>query len=194
MYLGTATLRRFEADGRKIEDLPLVEWSMNYTFALIEEAFNGLYQNMTFPFRGLIRLWSRFNPIGTMPSDTIGSQVARILQIPGAQRDRLTAGIYIPDDKEQSIGRLENAFKLVFESELILKKISDAIRTGHLKKEDDLDTLISDAIITGIISKDEAQLVAEAEMAREFAIQVDSFTQDEYLNKTKLSTQAKQVA
>ncbi|MEZ4765203.1 MAG: acyl-CoA dehydrogenase domain-containing protein [Calditrichia bacterium] len=45
-----------------------------------------------------------------------------MLQSPGEQRDRLTNGVFVPDDVQQALGRLENAFRLAVDSEPILKK------------------------------------------------------------------------
>ncbi|MFQ5675720.1 MAG: acyl-CoA dehydrogenase, partial [bacterium] len=58
LYLGTATLRRFEAEGRRKEDLPFLHWSMNYTLAQIQQAFEGLYGNMGWFFRGPVACWA----------------------------------------------------------------------------------------------------------------------------------------
>ena len=42
MYLGTATLKRFEAEGRRKEDLAFFKWSMDYIFYRIQVAFDGI--------------------------------------------------------------------------------------------------------------------------------------------------------
>ncbi len=180
LYLLTGVLRRFEAEGRRKEDLPLVHWCMQYGLAQIQQAFDGLYQNMGFPFRGPIALWSRMNVLSRMPSDEIGAQVARILQTPGAQRDALTRGIFIPGDVNEALGRLENAFELVSRADVIMKKIYGAVKAGTLQK-DKPQKLVAKAVETGLITTEEAQLLAKAQAAREDAIQVDAFTQEEYM-------------
>src|SRR5262249_39572938 len=45
MVLATAALRRFEAEGRQAEDLPLVEYAVNDALAHAQEAFEGIYRN-----------------------------------------------------------------------------------------------------------------------------------------------------
>lgn len=94
MYLIATTLRRFEAEGRQKEDEIFLEWSMEYGFAQIEEAFDGIYKEIQVPglswlFSGPIALWSRMNRIGSMPSDYLGHKVAQALQTQGKTRDRL---------------------------------------------------------------------------------------------------------
>ncbi len=184
MYLGTATLRRFEAEGCLSEDLPFVHWSMQYVFGQIQQAFEGIFNNMPVPvlgtlFRGPIVWWWRLNPIGSLPLDELGSEVAHSLQIPGQQRDRLTAGIHIPVDVNEALGRLERAFLLSSQVEPILKIIKAASRVGKLPQQRP-EKLIAAALEAGVISSKEAELVREAESARNDAIQVDAFTFEEY--------------
>jgi acyl-CoA dehydrogenase len=116
MFLGFCTLRRFEAEGRRKDDLPLVDWVLEHSLAEIQKAFDGIYRNFGGPLgwwmRGPAAFWSRLNPIGAPPGDREGSRVAALLQIPGEQRDRLTEGIYLPSDPEEAVGRLERALTL----------------------------------------------------------------------------------
>ena len=188
MYLGAATLRRFEAEGRREHDLPFLHWSMRYAMAQIQDGFEGLFQNLRVPkmgwlFRGPIALWSRINSIGRMPSDELGSQIARAIQKPGKQRDALTAGIYLSPDSNEALGRLELAFVLSYEAEVVIKKIKDAIGTGKLPKNKP-ERLVAEAQELGIISQKEVKLMGEAEEARNDAVQVDSFTLEEYMSQT----------
>jgi acyl-CoA dehydrogenase len=176
MYLGSATLRRFEAEGHQPEDLPLVDWAMQYAFAQIQEGFEGIFNNL--PMLRVFGVWCRLNPIGILPSDRTGSQIARILQNPGQQRDKLSEHIYIPSDPEEALGRLERAFSLLSQVEPVLKKIKVAISTGKLPQQKP-ERLISQALEAGIINEQEAKLVREAQNARNDAVQVDSFTLEE---------------
>jgi acyl-CoA dehydrogenase len=161
MYLGAAALRRFEAEGRREEDLPLVRWTLDWSLAQIQEAFAGLYRNFEGPLalwmRGPAAFWARLNPLGGPPSDRDGALLAAILQTPGAQRDRLTAGIYLPADSDQAVGRLERALVL-------------AARSREFPQD--------------------AALAREAAEARRDAIEVDSFTLEEYLGLAETPIEA----
>ena len=181
LYLGTAALKRFEAEGRLKEDLPFIQWTMQLTLANIQDAFDGIYQNMGLFFRGPVALWSRFNALGSMPSDKTGSKIAQAIQVPGEQRERITSGLFISDDVTDPAGRLENALRLVYEAEPVFKKIIKAIRAKQLKKAAP-HKMINDALEAGIITQEEAILLKNAEAAREDVIQVDTFTQEEYMN------------
>ena len=179
MYLGSATLRRFEAEGRQVEDLPLVHWSMQYALVQIQEAIEGIVSHLSLPLRGFVLAWWRLNPMGTLPSDQLGHQVAQILQTPGEGRDRLTANIHIPDHPEEPLGRLEQALRLSVQVEPVAKAIKKAIKAGQLPKAKPI-LLINAAVEGGVISKTDAALMQEAEALRTDTIQVDSFTLEEY--------------
>jgi acyl-CoA dehydrogenase len=184
MYLGAAALKRFEAEGRRKEDLPFLHWSMQFALARCQEGFDGLFENLSIPgltwlVRGPVAAWSRFNRLAAPPSDTLGGKVARALQVPGEQRNRLTSGIFVPADRSQALGRLENAFVLCFEAEQVVRKLKTAIRAGKLPKAPPL-SLVDEAREIGLITESESALLATAEEARNDAIQVDSFTLEEY--------------
>ena len=179
LYLGTATLRRYEAEGRQTADLPLVHWSLQYAFAQIQIAFEGIFSNLEIPILGflartIILPLARLNPLGTLPSDHLGQQVAQSLQRFGPDRDRLTAGIYVPTAKDQALGRLEHAFALLHQTEPILQKLKAAMRSGQLPT-DKPQAVLDLAYEMGILNEAETTLMCEAEFARNDAIQVDAF-------------------
>lgn len=190
MYLASATLARFEHDGRPREDEPFLHWSMAYAFWQIQQAFDGIYANLNVPgatamLRGPVALWSRLNPIGQPPSDRLGHQVAQAMQQPGPQRDRHTAGIFVSEDPNDALGRLEHAFRLHHAAEGIERKVKDAVRAGRLPKAPPTE-LVRQAVQRGIITEEEAERIAEAEQARNDAVQVDAFSLDEYLKAAVL--------
>jgi acyl-CoA dehydrogenase len=190
MYLGTATLRRFEAEGRRKEDLDFFKWSMDYIFYRIQVAFDGILREIKVPglswvFR-LAGVWSRLNPIGTYPSDDLGHRVAQAMQEPGETRDRMTEGIYVPSDPTEAVGRYENALNLITEANPVYKKLYVAIKKRELPK-DSFTNLLKPALDKNIITKDEAEMVRKAEEARTDAIQVDDFSVDEYMDATPTS-------
>ncbi len=184
MYFGSAALRRFEAEGRRTEDEPLLQWSMQYAFHQIQEAFDGLFANLQVPgatwlFRGPIAAWSRINRISGAPSDKVGHKVAAAIQVPGEQRDRLFAGTFTTDDPDHTIGRFESTMRLAYEAEGVFGKVKAAIKRGDLPRAHPV-ALIKKAVEIGVLSTDEAALLQRAEEARNDAIQVDAFTIDEY--------------
>ena len=194
MYLGTATLKRFDAEGRRKEDLDFFKWSMDYTFYKIQVAFEGILKEIKVPglswaFR-LVGVWSRLNPIGTYPSDDLGHRVAQAMQQPGELRDRMTDGMYIPSDPTEAVGRYENALNLITAADPVYKKLYIAMKKRELPKDSFLN-LLDQALEKKIISKEESEMVKKAENARNDAIQVDEFTLDEYMHETTISPKGK---
>jgi acyl-CoA dehydrogenase len=117
MYLGTAVLTRFEKEGRPAEQEPFLHWSMQYAFAQMQEAFEGLFDNLKVPgltwlLRGVMAPWSRLNTIGELPNDDLGGTIARAIQEKDGAREWLTEDLYVPDNTDQPLGELEHAFRL----------------------------------------------------------------------------------
>src|SRR5437870_852474 len=110
MYLVSATLKHYE-DLRVREDLPLVRWSVRDALYHAQQAIDQILSN--FPVKALATLlrWTIF-PLGTPwrpPLDSRNRECAAIALEPGAARDRLTAGMYVPQG-DDATGRLEAAF------------------------------------------------------------------------------------
>lgn len=184
MYLGTAVLRRFEAEGRRPEDVPFLHWSMQYAFAQIQDAFDGLFANLRVPgatwlFRGPIVAWSRFNRISALPSDAVGHKVAAAIQVPGEQRDRVFGGVFTTLDPDHTLGRFESAMRLAYEAEGVYGKVKDAIKRRELPRAHPA-ALLPQSVEAGVLTEAEADLLRRAEAARTDAIQVDAFTTEAY--------------
>lgn len=187
MYLVASTIRRFEAEGRKKEDEVFFTWSMDFLFYRIQVAFEGILNEIQVPglswvFR-LAGIWGRLNPIGTYPSDKLGHKIASAMQRVGEHRDHLTSDIYIPQNPTEAVGKYEYAMKFIYDASPVYRNILKAIKKRELPKAPVL-SLIDQAIVKGIISDEEADLIRKAEAARNDAIQVDDFTLDEYMAKT----------
>ncbi len=166
---------------------------MSYAFDQCQHAFDGLFKNLKLPgltwlVRGPVAAWSRVNRFTAPPSDALGSRVARALQEPGELRDRITEGIFLPADRERALGRLEHTFELCYQAEQVVRKLKKAVRERQLPKAPPLG-LVPQAIDAGIIERAEAELLEAAEAARDDAIQVDSFTLEEYLRSAVVEVQ-----
>lgn len=184
-YLGFAALRRFEADGRPAEDLPLVRWAVDDCLARLQQSFDGLLRNVDAPLLGALArgplLWlHRLNPLGSPPADRLGRTVARALQQPGARRERLTADLFHPAGREHPFTLLERAFALTAASEAAERKVKRAQRAGRLSAGATGEVLDA-AVAEGILSEAERRQLDDAARARREAIQVDSFTWAEYV-------------
>ena len=179
MYLATATMRRFEAEGRRSADVPLAEWALEYALLQMQTAFDGLYANMGWLAAGPLAAWSRLNSLGSGPSDALGQRVAGMLLQPGPQRDVITTGVYRCTNPDEAAGRLERALQLTAQASVLLRKVRAAVRSGQLSKGSAQQELAA-ALQAGIISSAEAELLRAAQAAQDDATQVDAFTLEEY--------------
>lgn len=184
LYLTTATLQRFEAEGRRKEDEPLLRYSMAIAFSRMQEGFDALFASLRLPvfgllFRGPIGVWSRINRFAPPATDTDIQRVAAILKKPGEQRDRLTDGMYIATSPEKPTGRLERAMTASVKAEEAAAILKKASRKGEIPRGP-LDAQLETAVSKGILDASAAAKVREAEMLRDDAIQVDAFPLEEY--------------
>lgn len=192
MYLGTAVLRRFEAEGRKKEDEPFLHYAMQLSFANMQKAFDGIFRHMDAPglgwlFRGPVALWSRMNQLSSMPDDRLSQKLAKAVQVPGEQRDRLTDGLFMPKAENDPVAQLERAFMLSVQAEEVARKIKGAIKKKELPRKKPM-LLLDEALEKGVITQADYNLVERAEKERAEAIRVDNFTLEEY-KKTALNPQ-----
>ncbi len=184
MYIGTSTLRRFEAEGRKAEDEVYVHFVMLNVLAEIQKAFDGIYDNIKVPglrwlFKGVIGSWSRINSLGSQGSDGLGTKLVSTLLVKSEQRERLCEGIYVPKDKSQHMARLEHAMEVVLKAEAAERKIRKAIKDKTLPKKKMAESL-DEAKAKSVITADEYQLIKDSAQIRLDAIMVDDFGPEDY--------------
>ncbi len=81
LFLCSATLKRFEDEGRQPEDAPLMHWAIWDAMFKAQTALEGVISN--FPNRVIATLMRRtVFPLGrpyVIPSDKLGHDVARLL-------------------------------------------------------------------------------------------------------------------
>ena len=167
MYLVSATLKRYEDQGRLKEDLPLVRWSVRDALYRAQQAIDQILSN--FPVKSLATLL-RFVvfPLGMPwrpPLDSRNHECARIALEPGAARDRLTAGMFIPRNESEATGQLEAALLAAVACEPIEKKLREAAKAGTPDPESALNA-------------EELAQWQRKEALRKNVIKVDDFPQD----------------
>ncbi|MGW8247602.1 MAG: acyl-CoA dehydrogenase [Acidiferrobacterales bacterium] len=176
MYLASATLKRFEDQGRPDDDLPLMRWVCLYCLHNIERSFSHIMTN--FPVRPIAWLMRMIVfPIGRHfhePTDRLGNEIAAMLLQPSAARDRLTRGIFINEDPNDATGRIESALPKVIAAEPVERKLRQAERRGDIHGET-TEALVAAGLKAQLINEQEAKLVNEASAARLNAIAVDDF-------------------
>ncbi|MDJ0024570.1 acyl-CoA dehydrogenase FadE [Pantoea eucrina] len=175
MYLASATLKRYDEEGRHEADLPLVHWGVQDALHQAEVAMDDLLRN--FPNRlaaGVLRLaifagGKRCLP----PSDKLDHKLAKLLQLPSATRSRLGRGQYLTPAEHNPAGQLEQALQDVMAAEVIHDRLCQQ-QKKHLSFTR-LDALAQRALKEELIDESEAQVLIRAEASRLKAINVDEF-------------------
>jgi len=175
MYLASATLKRFEDEGRQKADLPLVHWCVQDNLNQAEQALADLLHN--FPNRLVAGLMSWITlPIGRAhiaPSDKLDHQLAKLLQLPSETRSRIGRGQYLTPSEHNPFGHLEVALADIIAAEPVHQKLSKL--AGRNLPFIRLDQLAQRGLDDGHISQEEAQLLIKAEESRLKTINVDDF-------------------
>lgn len=190
MLFGLTTLSRFEAEGAKKADLPIVHWALHYSLHQVQQAFEGIYANFDVPVLGWLmrypgRFWLRINPLSTGPGDRMDRAVASAIQTPGDQYERVAlAGLGQPRADEPGMGRLLHAWKLVSDAQEPTFKVRKALHKRQIEAGGLVEAL-EPAVEAGLITADEAERVRAAETARAEAIQVDVFPAEDYYRDTR---------
>ncbi len=179
LYLCSATLKRFEMEGRQAADAPLMHWAIWDAMFKAQNAIEGVLSN--FPNRIIAALLRRMVfPLGrpyVVPSDTLGHEVAKLLIEPSSTRDRLTAGMHISTSEDDPIGAIELAMAAVIVAEPVEAKIRDAAKGASIGTQAGEDRVAA-AHAAGVISAEEMALVRRAKRLTDLVIRVDDFPPD----------------
>lgn len=185
LYLASATLKRFNDEGRQQEDFPLLQWAVEDCLYKIQEAIDDLISN--FPNRSVaLFLRATILPLGTWlkkPSDITDQKVANILQTPSATRTRLGQGQYLKRESTNPMGELEQTLEDILACEPIFDKACKALNKKLPFYR--LDKVAEEALAAEIITQEEADLLCKAEKGRKIAIDVDDFDSDELMANQK---------
>ncbi len=175
LYLGSATLKRFETEGRNPQDLPLVHWGMQDCLRQTEHAIDELLAN--FPNRwvaaALRFIVMPFGRVRKAPNDQLDSQVAQLLQTPSDTRSRIGRHQYFTPSEHNPAGRIEHALHVILEAEPVFDTVCKAL--GKRKPFLMLDKIAEQGLELKVITEQQAQLLIEAEKQRLYVINVDDF-------------------
>ncbi|UXN71799.1 acyl-CoA dehydrogenase [Devosia neptuniae] len=180
LYLMSAVLKRFEEEGRLVEDRELVDAILADRIAAMERTFGEVFAN--FP-NGLLANAMRFLcfPLGRHArpaSDRVNYRFVRAVLRPGAFRDRLTTGVFVSMDPNDVTGVLEDGLLKVTEAEEIEARFVKAARKGVIERRLDRDA-IADAVAAGVLNENEAGIMRAADEATDRVVKVDDFAADE---------------
>ncbi len=184
LFILSATLKRFEDEGRPAEDLPFVHWAAQDALNRAATAWRDVLANHPSRSAALF-LKLAGTPFGLKtptPGDACAAQVAGLIQRHGPARDRLVAGSWSASLEVDPIAAVLVAFDLYPQVEAVEARLKPAIKAGRLPRApQDLTQLTAwagEAEAQGLVDAEERALIARyAEVAIQ-AIQVDDFPQD----------------
>jgi len=184
LFILTASLKRFEDEGRPKEDLPLVHWAASDALNRADLAWQGVLANH--PNRlvaGFLKLVGAPLGLGIRgPDDACAAKVAALIQTQGPARERLLLGSWKTGSQVDPIAATLEAFDLYPRVAEIELRLRPAIRSAAIPRMPQNLTLAADwarrAQAAGLISAEEVVLVIRfADLAHQ-AIQVDDFPAD----------------
>jgi acyl-CoA dehydrogenase len=179
LYLISCTLKRYEDQGRIKEDLPLVRWAVRDMTYHAQQAIDQILSNFPIKWMATLLRWTIF-PLGMSfrpPLDARNRDCAQLVLAPGAARDRLTAGMYVPKNESDATGILEAAFHATIACEPVDEKLRKAVKKGKMTPRPgiDLGTLAREK---DLITAEELVQWQRKEVLRKAVIKVDDFPQD----------------
>ena len=176
IYLTGCVLKRYEDDGRRPEDVAIVQLAAQNSLNRFEKALDGVIDNFPIWWARVAMRWMVY-PFGThyQPApDELGKHVVRQLIVPGEFRDRLTRHMFVSKDVNDPTGVLEVAFEKAVEAETAERKLDKAIRAGTIQRFHGINWL-NEAVEKGVVTSEEGALLRELEELTAKVIAVDDF-------------------
>jgi acyl-CoA dehydrogenase len=178
LYMASASLRRFEDDGRPAEDLPLVRWAVADSLKQVEEALYAVLHN--FPVGGpggLLRVllfpWGRRQ---RSADDRTCLAISGLLQEQSESRERLIAGAYI-SSQDDGTGLVLKAFEAVLKAAPAEMAVRNALKV--VPSPVNVDEVVSKAVASGVITEEQGTDLKRAQELTAKVIAVDEFTPGE---------------
>ena len=179
LYLSSTALKFYDQRGRHRDELPLLRWAIYDCAFKIQVALDGIIEN--FPSRPIAFILRRLVfPRGLtliQPSDQMGHEVAELLIQPSAARSRLIAGMYLPKDETDNLGKLEAAMHAVIAAEPVEAKVKAAKKAGRITMHG-ADAQFQEAMQLSVITETELALWKRARALQHDVIMVDDFDKD----------------
>ena len=181
-YMALALIWYWKQTGSSKKSWIKTKWGLEYCFAKIQKTLEAILNNYPQPllrlaFKPLLYLL-KINPLGCEPSDNLSKKLASQLLEDEEFRESLCSNMYFPKDSEDQFQKLNRAYKLSLKENNILRKIKQKAGKKISREE---------ALKQGIISSEEYETLQLAEKAQKAAIQVDTFTEQEYFDTQNLN-------
>jgi acyl-CoA dehydrogenase len=177
LYIGSAVLKYYLHHGQPAEDAAHLRWAMDHCLHEIAKAFEEFLDNFPVAWaRVAMRavvfpLGNHYRPV----SDALNARVADQLLEQTPLRDRISWLVYRNGGPHDPVGRVEHAWNLAQKAEPAFLKYYRMMVREELAGDDTAGRL-ADAVNRKLLTREEAELVAEFDKARLDVIQTDHFT------------------
>ncbi len=187
LYLCSCVLKHHQDQGSPEADRPLLEWACQQTAGQAQQSLLAIFRQLPYrPLAWLLRVCVFPGGEYAPPDGRLIHPVAALLLADTPARERLTYGIHINDLPADPTGRIERAFRAVLAAAPAEAKLHGALRQRRLPAGDSAE-LVAEALSQGILTPEEAGLLAQAGQARLAAITVDDFSAEELASPSKAS-------
>lgn len=182
LYMASTLLKQVHDKGYPASTRAITDMALQQTIYDTEQALLGVLRNLpNKPLALLARLLAL--PLGARlnkPKDKLIDKVAEaVLQPAGGVREALCADIFIPDAKEEGLGKLEATLLKVTAAEPVRRKITTAIKERKIKKGTPA-AMTDAALMANVITAKEHKLVLDALAAQDDLVQVDYYSPAAY--------------
>jgi len=179
LYMACAVLKYYKDTGEPESDDLFVDWSLQHCLYQSQQAMLDLFRN--FPNRLLATKMKLFVfPYGKKfkkPGDDLEAKICKELVANNPTRNWMKEKCHIPNDNNDPVGRVENAYLISLETAPIKHKIIEAMKSGELPKAN-WSSLVDKACEKSIITKQESKQVKTMLSMVDDVIQTDEF--DDY--------------
>lgn len=182
LYLASATLKRFEDDGRPAADRPLLDWGVQDALYRAQQALDGLIDNFPYrPVRWLLR--GLLFPLGRAyrpPHDRLLRALAQALSEPSPTRERLCGAGFVPRDEREPLAAIEAALVATLAAEPAEVKVRAAEKAGRFAGDPraNVRDLYRLAFEYGVVDAEEYALLERRDRLRDCVVHVDEFPFD----------------
>jgi acyl-CoA dehydrogenase len=181
LYIASAVLKYYlhnvgKDGGQPAEDAHM-RWALDHCLYEIARAFDEFLDNFPVAWARVVMravvfpLGNHYRPV----SDALNAKVADQLLEQTPLRDRVTWLVYKNGGPHDAIGRVEHAWSLAQKAEAPFLKYYKMMVKDELAG-DDTAARLADAVNRKLLTREEAELVAEFDKARLDVIQTDHFT------------------
>ena len=180
LYITSAMLKRYEAQGRPAADQAILAWAFHDAIYRIQIALRKVVDNFpNRPLRSLLRfVVFPFGRREREPGDRLTHRVAQLMLTPSDTRDRLCQGVFTSSESGHPVNTMEDALPLVIQAEPLERKLLKALKNGVIEGITWEENL-KDAVAKSVVSKEEAKILEHVRGLVMEIIAVDEFTTEE---------------